>query len=234
MECCRPPAVAVLVVEINPTRGRLEEPAWRSGECDPVPPTDAHPDGDPAAEISLRDRPIDLVDIARALGESSNIERLGGAAIRAWRDDLTLIQESLSYARTILAADVAILSDPGSQKPPPGRNVVDTLPNSLSSSPSASEDRWSPEDLEDLEDLDLAIDEDLFARTDQLLAAHRALARVDRSSAAATAVALDQVEEQLAILTERHATVEARLQQIRLVILRRYRQEAAPARDQPA
>ena len=44
------------------------------------------------------------------------------------------------------------------------------------------------EDLEDLEDLDLAIDEDLFARTDQLLAAHRALARVDRSSAAATAV----------------------------------------------
>ena len=115
-----------------------------------------------------------------------------------------------------------------------GREVVDTLPNSLSSSPSASEDRWSPEDLEDLEDLDLAIDEDLFARTDQLLAAHRALARVDRSSAAATAVALDQVEEQLAILTERHATVEARLQQIRLVILRRYRQEAAPARDQPA
>jgi hypothetical protein len=59
------------------------------------------------------------------------------------------------------------------------------------------------------------------------------LARVDRSSAAA-ADALVQVEEQLAILTERHATVEARLQQIRLVILRRYRQEAASARDQPA
>ena len=200
-----------------------------------MPPTDAHADSDDDAGLWRRDCPINLIDIARVLGESANVERLGGAAIRAWRDDLTLIRDALSYARAILAADVAILSDPGSQKPPAGRNVVDALPQSLSSSPG--EDQWSPGDpeaLEDLEDLDLAIDEDLFARTDQLLAAHRALARVDRSSAAATAVALAQVEEQLAILTERHATVEARLQQIRLVILRRYRDEAASARDQPA
>jgi hypothetical protein len=194
-----------------------------------VPPTDAHADSDAVAELWLRDRPINLIDIARVLGESANIERLGGAAIRAWRDDLTLIRDSLSYARAILSADVAILSESGSQKPPAARVVVDTLPGSLSSGPG--EDQWSPEDLEDL---DLAIDEDLFARTDQLLGAHRALARVDRSSAAATAGALAQVEEQLAVLTERHAAVEARLQQIRLVILRRYRQEAAPARDQPA
>ena len=200
-----------------------------------MPPTDAHAESDAAAELWLRDRPINLIDIARVLGESANIERLDGAAIRAWRDDLTLIRDSLSYARAILAADVAILSESGSQRPPAGRDVVDTVPSGLSSSPG--QDQWSAEDLEgleDLEDLDLAIDEDLFARTDQLLAAHRALARVDRSSAAATAGALAQVEEQLAILTERHATVEARLQQIRLVILRRYRQEAAPARDQSA
>jgi hypothetical protein len=219
------------VVEIRRIKGRLET-ARRRGECDPVPPTDAHADSDDAAELWRRDRPINLIDIARVLGESAHVERLSGAAIRAWRDDLTLIRDSLSYARAILAADVDILSDPGSQKPPASRDVVDTLPDGLSSSPSA--DQWSPEDLGDLEDLDLAIDEGLFARTDQLLAAHRALARVDRSSAAATAVALDQVEEQLAILTERHATVEARLQQIRLVILRRYRNEAASARDQPA
>jgi hypothetical protein len=203
-----------------------------------VPPTDAHPDSDPATELWLRDRPINLIDIARVLGESANVERLDGAAIRAWRDDLTLIRDSLSYARAILAADVTILSDSGPQRPPAGRDVVDTLPSRLSSpGQDQNQDQWSPEDLEDLgdlEDLDLAIDEDLFARTDQLLAAHRALARVDRSSAAATAGALAQVEEQLAILTERHATVEARLQQIRLVIVRRYREEAATARDQPA
>jgi len=197
-----------------------------------VPPTDPHADSEAAAELWLRDRPINLIDIARVLGASANVERLDGAAIRAWRDDLTLIRDSLSYARAILTADVAILSDSGSKKASAGRDVVDTLPSRLSSSPG--QERWSAEDLGDLENLDLAIDEDLFARTDQLLAAHQALAGVDRSSAAASAGALAQVEEQLAILTERHATVEARLQQIRLVILRRYRQEAAPARDQPA
>jgi hypothetical protein len=202
-----------------------------------VPPTDTHAESGDVAELWLRDRPINLIDIARVLGESANIERLDGAAIRAWRDDLTLIRDSLSYARAILAADVAILSESGSQRPPAGRDVVDTDPSGLSSSPDPDQDQWSAEDIDDLGDLeglDLAIDEDLFTRTDQLLAAHRALARLDRSSAAATAGALAQVEEQLAILTERHATVEARLQQIRLVILRRYRQEASPARDQSA
>jgi hypothetical protein len=213
-------------------QGRLEEPALRRGECDPVSPTDAHAGGEGAADPSLRDRPIDLIDIARALGESSNIERLDGAAIRAWRDELTLIQESLSYARTILAADVAILSQSRSEGTTTGRDVVDELPGRLTSSPG--EEQWSAEDLVELEDLEVAFDEGLFARTDQLLRAHREMARVDLSSAAATANALALVEEQLAILTERHAAVDARLQQIRAVIIRRYRQAAAPARDRPA
>jgi hypothetical protein len=220
------------VVEIKRIKGRLEEPAWRRGECDPVPASDAHAESEGSAELSLRNRPIDLIDIARALGESSNIERLGGAAIRAWRDDLTLIRDSLTYALTILAADVAILSHSSSEGASAGQNVVDELPDRLSSSPS--EDQWSAGDLEDLGDLEVAFDEGLFVRSDQLLAAHREMARVDLSSAAATAGALALVEAQLAILTERHAAVDARLQQIRAVIIRRYRQAAAPARDRPA
>jgi hypothetical protein len=197
-----------------------------------VPPRDAHADGEGAVDLSRGDRPIDLIDIARALGESSNIERLGGAVIRAWRDDLTLIQESLSYALTILAADVAILSQPRSEETTLGRDARDEPPSRLSS--NAAGDQWSAEDLEDLEDLEVAFDEGLFARTDQLLRVHREMARVDLSSAAATAGALALVEEQLAILTERHAAVDARLQQIRAVIIRRYQQAAAPARDRPA
>lgn len=197
-----------------------------------MPSTDAHADGEGEAELSPGDRPIDLIDIARALGESSNIERLGGAAIRAWRDELTLIRDSLSYALTILAADVAILSHPTSEAAAGAGSDVDDLPRRLASSPS--EDQWSPDRLGDLDDLEVAFDETLFARTDQLLRAHREMARVDLSSAAATAGALALVEEQLAILTERHAAVDARLQQIRAVIIRRYRQAAAPARDKPA
>ena len=83
-------------------------------------------------------------------------------------------------------------------------------------------------------DADPDIDEGLFIRTDHLLAAHREMARVDLASSAARIRVLELVEEQLAMLTERQAAVEARLQQIRAVIFRRYRDGVASAQDQPA
>ena len=57
------------------------------------------------------------------------LERTQGAPpIRVWRDELTLALESLAYARSVLAADVAILrhclDDPG----PDLQAVVDDLP----------------------------------------------------------------------------------------------------------
>ena len=59
------------------------------------------------------------------------------------------------------------------------------------------------------------------------------MARVDLSSAVATAGVRALIEDQLALLTERQAAVEARLQQIRAVIIRRYR-EGVAAHDRPA
>jgi hypothetical protein len=199
---------------------------------DPVPPSDGQADSDGALALSLRERPIDLIDIARALGQSAAIERLGGAAVRACRDNLTLIRDSLSYATAILTADVATLSDAGTQGTTAGPDMEAEVPSKLLSGPGA--DQWPSGGLDDLDDLDVDIDTGLFARTDHLLAAHREMARVDLSSAAATARVRVLVEEQLAILTERHAAVEARLQQIRAVIIRRYRLAAAPARDRTA
>jgi hypothetical protein len=197
---------------------------------------------DDVAGLSLRDRPIDLVDIGRVLGASAHVERLGEAApIRTWRDDLTLIEEALSYARTVLVADVAILSNAGSPRPAEPESLIDELSNALAA--GLREDRWAdPEDKgNDLGpdgdlvlDDDLGLDEGLFLRTDHLLAAHQEMARVNLSSPAAAARVQELVEEQLAILTERQAAVEARLQQIRAVIIRRYKIAAAPVRDQPA
>jgi hypothetical protein len=225
------------VLEIKHSKGRLEEPAWRRGEGDPVPPIDGEADGDGALALALRDRPIDLIDIARVLGQSAAIERLGGAAVRACRDDLTLIRDSLSYATAVLAADVATLSDAGTQGTTEVPDMAAAVPSELF--PSPGEDQWTSGGLDDLDldaldDLDVDIDEGLFARTDHLLAAHREMARVDLSATAATTRVRLLVEEQLAILTERQAAVEARLQQIRAVIIRRYRLAAAPARDRPA
>jgi hypothetical protein len=198
----------------------------------------AHPDvADEAGGLSRQDRPIDLVDIGRVLGESAKLERLGGLPMRAWRDDLTVIRDSLSYARAILAADVAILTEPGLAETNQPDGVVDQLPAALADRARrlapvpVPESQWSDQDMSGL---DPDIDEGLFVRTDQLLAAHREMARMDLSSPAARARVLGQVEEQLALLTERQAAVEARLQQIRAAIFRRYRDAAAPAHDQTA
>jgi hypothetical protein len=203
----------------------------RRGECDPVPPAEAHAEGDDdGAEVAPGDRPFDLVDVARALGESANLQRLGQRApIRAWRDYLTLIRDSLSYAVDVLTADVAVLSRPGAER---ATEPLDVRPEPLGGRADEPDDGpWPPLDLEDF---DVAIDEGLFARTDQLLTAHREMARVDLSSPGATAEVLALVQEHLAILTERHAAVDARLQQIRAVIISHYRQAATPARDLPA
>jgi hypothetical protein len=220
------------VVEKGPNKGRLEEPHAAERECDPVPSVEARAqdDDDDRDDVAAGDRPIDLVDIARALGESANLERLGQRApIRAWRDHLTLIRDSLSYAIDVLTADVAVLSRPSSEQTAEVLNAVPEPQGERASGPG--EGPWPPLDLEDF---DVVIDEGLFARTDQLLTAHREMALVDLSSASATADVLALVQEHLAILTERHAAVDARLQQIRAVIIRHYRQAATPIRDVPA
>ncbi|MFZ0251015.1 MAG: hypothetical protein WAL61_13795 [Acidimicrobiales bacterium] len=196
-----------------------------------MPSAHAHAQGDEGDQTggrAVRDRPIDLVDIGLLLGASAHAER-PGAPVRAWRDDLTLIRNALSYARSILAADVAILSRAGAPQSKERPAVVDELPNILAGGPSAEE--WSqPDD----EGGDLEFDEGLFVRADHLLALHGAMAGVDLSSPAATGRIREQMEEQLDLLTERQAAVEARLQQIRAAIIRAYQAAVAPARDQPA
>ena len=73
-------------------------------------------------------------------------------------------------------------------------------------------------------DDDLELEEDLFSRTDQLLAAHQEMAGWTCRPRSTWPASLAMVEEQLAALTERQAAVEARLQQIRAAIIRRYQE----------
>jgi hypothetical protein len=222
---------AAPVVRKRASSGRLEEPWVARGECGPVPaasvPTQ-HDQTEDAGWLSEQTRPINLVDIGRVLGESAKAERLGDIPIRAWREDLTVIRDSLSYARAILAADVAVLTEPASLSPAEPQEIIDGLPGVLTAPPP--EPQW-PET--DLLGLDADIDEGLFVRTDHLLAPHQEMARLDLASPPTRGRVLELIEEQLALLTERQAAVEARLQQIRSVIFRRYR-EGVEAQDRPA
>ncbi len=198
----------------------------------PTAHTDAH--GSREDEDLLEDRPITLIDIARVLGRSAGVGRSGDALlIRAWRDDLTLIDEALTYARSVLAADLAILTQAGPRAAVDPETVIEDLPAILAS--GRGEGQGSGGGGEELElDLELNFDEGLFVRTDHLLAPHREMARIDLAVPGARARVVAIVEEQLAILTERQAAVEARLQQIRAVIIRQYRDAAASPQDQSA
>jgi hypothetical protein len=223
--------ISAFVVKKEQNRVGSRSPTRRRGECDPVSGASAHAhddEGDDVADLSQLQRPIDLVDIGRALGGSAHVQRMGDVSIRAWRDDLTLIRDSLRYARTVLAADLAILTQSTSPESSPWQGVIDELPGVLAT--SSGLDEW-PDPYDDGGDPE--IDVDLFLRTDHLLAVHREMARVDLSSAVATSGVRALIEDQLALLTERQAAVEARLQQIRAIIIRRYRESVA-AHDQPA
>jgi hypothetical protein len=179
--------------------------------------------------LSLPDRPILLVDIDRLLETSADVELLGrGAPITTWRDALTAILELVTYARAVLAGDVAILRHGIAAE----QSVVDYLPRVLASREGVAEDAgWTDEEWDEWEtEFDLAV----FDRADQLLSAHHEMARVDLTSPADVARVLAVVEDQLAALTSREQAVEVRLRQIRVALVRRYQEDAAPARDQSA
>ena len=179
--------------------------------------------------LSLPDRPILLVDIDRLLETSADVELLGrGAPITTWRDALTAILELVTYARAVLAGDVAILRHGIAAE----QSVVDYLPRVLASREGVAEDAgWTDEEWDEWEtEFDLAV----FDRADQLLSAHHEMARVDLTSPADVARVLAVVEDQLAALTSREQAAEVRLRQIRVALVRRYQEDAAPARDQSA
>ena len=112
------------------------------------------PDGPYTWGLSLPDRPILLVDIDHLLETSADVELLGRSGpIRTWRDALTVVLELLMYARTILAADVAILRDLPAGEGRGGHSLVDVLPVILAderdddwSEPDWSEPDWSEPD----------------------------------------------------------------------------------------
>jgi hypothetical protein len=201
-----------------------------------VPSVHAHAQGGVGPHawgLSLPDRPILLDDVDRLLETSADVELLGrGAPITTWRDALTSILELLTYAVAILAGDVAILRHRIAGGAADGQSVVDYLPPALASPEGVTvdvegdDDEWDEWDIE----FDLAI----FDRADQLLSAHHEMAHVDLASPPDVARVLAVVEEQLAGLTSRQRAAEVRLRQIRVAMIRQYREDASSARDRPA
>ena len=180
--------------------------------------------GDDSDHLALRERPILLADIDEVLAAAADVAHAGpDAPVRAWRDALTLALESLAYAQSVLAADAAILRHCLSAGGSDAQALVDALPTVITSRPRG--DGWSaPNSSENPSGADPWV----FVGSDELMPAHRAMARVDLSSPEDVRRVLGLVEEQLAPIRERLEAVEIRLAQIRAAILRQYREGVVP------
>ena len=175
-------------------------------------------------DLSAGERPILLADIDRVLGESAVLERTRGASpIRVWRDELTIALESLAYARSVLAADVAILRRCLADAGPDLDRVVSDLPTIMT---GPHWDDGPPGSAQDDAEADENVEFDLgvFLRSDRLVAAHERMARTDLSSPEDVELALRELETELGELTARQESVEVRLQQIRVSIIRQYQE----------
>ncbi|MGO8824564.1 MAG: hypothetical protein ACLQU9_04920 [Acidimicrobiales bacterium] len=183
-------------------------------------------------------RPLRLTDIDRLLRDSANVEHAGPAApIRAWRDELTLVLESLDYAETVLGGDVEILRHALANRAPDAQGLVQDLPRVMAG--SLWGDGWSTRGGTDLATSMEAApiregwedDWDVFTRSDLLMSAHQQMAYTDLTSRVDVQRVLRSVLEQLANLALRRETVEARLQEIRAAIIQQYRDGEVSARD---
>ena len=160
-------------------------------------------------------------------------------SVRSWREDLTLAQECLAYARSVLASDVGILrhclADAGSGP--------ETLLADLPAAMAAGE--WGDDGSEGgmpegggsegsgseggMPDLSSTMLNQVFARSDALMSAHGEMAHTDLASPEAVRRLLDAVHDQLHALEQRQKAVASRLQQIRAAIVRLYHEGSLPA-----
>ena len=162
--------------------------------------------------------PLSLADVDRLLLESARVAHAGPAApVRTWRADLTEALAVLSYAETVLAGDAALLRHCLAGVPADHKAVLDDLARTLSGG-------------DDLGDAAAAVpvEETLFARADGLVAPHDRMARADLSEPAGVRRLLDDVEAQLEEVGTRQREVEARLTDIRAVVVRQYREGIVP------
>jgi hypothetical protein len=150
-----------------------------------------------------------------------------GAPIRTRRNELTLVLEALTYARAFFPVTwrSCVSGVPATQSASRAWPTTDRAPWA---SPRTTDEATEPTDDEDEAEFNLAI----FDRTDQVVSAHHELARVDLTSQVDVARVLAAVDEQPAGLTTRREAAEARLRQIRAVVIRQC-QQATPPRASP-
>lgn len=208
-----------------------------------MPPAHAHAHEDDTTEAGpptrpLGDGPVAPADIDRVLAESADPASVGSAApLRHWCDDLMLARDALEYAETVLDADVAILRHRLSGRAPDAASLVEDLPQVVSprrDDAPGGDAAPAPATAAPDPGRSAALDPQTIVLADPLLSAHRQMAPLDLTSRDELDRVLGLVQAQLGEVGARHRAVEARLGEIRAVIVQRDRDGVVPELERPA
>ena len=147
--------------------------------------------------------------------------------IRSWRDEFAHMAVLLSYARHVLSVDVEVLRSIAEDPARDLQTLVDDLPRLLATSSIGGGWSLSPDSVATMKSADGA----LVGEADGLLSAHSQLASTDLRTDQAIAGVLSDLESQLAQVTERLDLVEARVRDLRAVLVGLYKSGVADADD---
>lgn len=147
--------------------------------------------------------------------------------IRSWRDELAHAAVLLSYARHVLSVDASILRFATEAPDRDLQDVVDELPRLLATASVGGGWSLAPDSPATMESARLAVE----GASDGLLAAHHHLARADLGSSDDVERVSEELEHDLAELTERRELVEQRLRDVHAVLVRQYASGTATIDD---
>lgn len=160
-----------------------------------------------------------LSDVDRLLEATSAADSsVPPRRIRSWRDDLANAAVLLSYARHVLSVDASILRFATEEPDRDMQEVVDELPRLLATASIGGGWSLAPDSPATMESARRAME----GVSEGLLTAHHHLARADLGSPGDVERVSEELDTDLAALTERRELVEQRLRDVHAVLVEQY------------
>ena len=164
----------------------------------------------------------ELLQRAAALDSSSPAARLRGE-----RDDLVHAAVLLSYARHVLSVDIGALRAIAEAPTPDVQVLVDDLPRVLEEASIGGGWSLSPDALATSGSARQALE----GAADELMSAHRELARIDLRSPKEVQDALRELEAQRAMVAASRELVEKKVREIQALLVEQYKEGIADPDD---
>jgi len=173
--------------------------------------------------MAVRVEEIDrLLDSTSTVGTDVPVER-----IRVWRDELAHVAVLLAYARHVLSVDVRVLREAVDSPGTSFTATVESLPRTLATASLGGGWSLSPDSPATMASAEQLAD----GEADELLALHMKIASADIAKPSDLEPLVTELETQLAEVTRRWESAEARLRNLQSQLVAKYKTGEASVDD---